>query len=135
MAAFANGLAVGADGIELDVHLSRDNVVVVHHDATVDRTTAGRGAVESQTAAELARLDVPTLADVLTRFRDTRVIVEMKLNARELAAAVETLGRGKHGVLVGIVKGDIVTTPLAEVAGKMRPADASLLELARTMAL
>jgi len=51
------------------------------------------------------------------------------------AAAVETLGRGKHGVLVGIVKGDIVTTPLAEVAGKMRPADASLLELARTMAL
>jgi len=51
------------------------------------------------------------------------------------AAAIDTLGRGKHGVLVGIVKGDIVTTPLAEVAGKMRPADASLLELARTMAL
>jgi len=51
------------------------------------------------------------------------------------AAAVETLGAGKHGVLVGIVKGDVVTTPLVEIDGKMRPADASLLELARTMAI
>src|SRR5690349_13665621 len=51
------------------------------------------------------------------------------------AAAIATLADGKHGVLVGMVKGDIVTTPLIEVAGRMRPADASLLELARTMAL
>src|SRR6266850_751584 len=50
------------------------------------------------------------------------------------AAAVDTLAAGKHGVLVGIIKGDIVVTPLAEIAGKMRPADASLLELAKTMA-
>jgi hypothetical protein len=48
---------------------------------------------------------------------------------------VDTLAAGTVGVLVGIVKGDTVTTPLVEVAGKMRPADASLLELARTMAL
>jgi 6-phosphofructokinase 1 len=51
------------------------------------------------------------------------------------AAAVDTLASGKHGVLVGIVKGDTVTTPLAEITGKTRPADASLLELARVMAL
>jgi 6-phosphofructokinase 1 len=51
------------------------------------------------------------------------------------AAAVETLAGGKHGVLIGIIKGDIATTPLVEIAGKMRPADASLLELARTMAI
>jgi len=51
------------------------------------------------------------------------------------AAAVDALAGGKHGVLVGIVKGDTVTTPLAEIAGKMRPADASLLELARVMAM
>jgi hypothetical protein len=38
-------------------------------------------------------------------------------------------------VLVGIVKNDIVLTPLAEVAGRTRPADASLLELARVMAI
>jgi 6-phosphofructokinase 1 len=51
------------------------------------------------------------------------------------AAAVDTLAAGKYGVLVGIVKGDTATTPLAEIAGRMRPADASLLELARVMAI
>jgi 6-phosphofructokinase 1 len=51
------------------------------------------------------------------------------------AAAIETLAGGKHGVLVGIIKGDVVFTPLTEIAGKMRPADASLLELARVMAI
>ena len=88
MDAFANGLALGADGLELDVHLSRDGVVVVHHDATVDRTTSGRGAVASLAAPDLARLKVPALSDVLSRFRDTRVIVELKLNSAELAGAV-----------------------------------------------
>jgi 6-phosphofructokinase 1 len=51
------------------------------------------------------------------------------------AAAVEALASGKHGVLAGIVKNDVVATPLAEIAGRTRPADASLLELARVMAI
>jgi 6-phosphofructokinase 1 len=51
------------------------------------------------------------------------------------AAAVDTLAAGTHGVLVGIIKGEVATTPLAQITGKMRPADASLLELARVMAL
>ena len=51
------------------------------------------------------------------------------------AAAIDALAAGKHGVLVGMVKGDMVTTPLTEIAGKMRPADAALLELARVMAI
>jgi 6-phosphofructokinase 1 len=51
------------------------------------------------------------------------------------AAAVDTLAGGSHGVLVGIVRHDIVTTPLADIDGRTRPADASLLELARVMAI
>ena len=51
------------------------------------------------------------------------------------AAAIAMLAEGRHGVLVGMVKGDIISTPLTEIAGRMRPADATLLELARTMAL
>jgi len=50
------------------------------------------------------------------------------------AAAVDALAAGAHGVLVGIIRGDAVRTPLAEIAGRMRPADAGLLELARVMA-
>lgn len=87
IAAFDNGLALGADGLELDVHLSRDGVVVVHHDRLLDRTTTLRGAVAERTADELRRAGVPTLADVLARYPDPRLIVEMKVNHPELAAA------------------------------------------------
>ena len=63
MAAFDNGLSLGADGLELDVHLSRDGVVVVHHDATLDRTTQlARPGRRRTRARELARADVPALA-------------------------------------------------------------------------
>ena len=55
--AFDHGLSLGADGLELDVHLSRDGIVVVHHDATLDRTTGARGLVAERTADELARVD------------------------------------------------------------------------------
>lgn len=51
------------------------------------------------------------------------------------AAAVDTLAAGKRGVLAGIIKGDVVVTPLEEITGRTRPADAGLLELARIMAL
>jgi glycerophosphoryl diester phosphodiesterase len=57
LVAFDHGLSVGADGLEFDVHLSRDGVVVIHHDSTLDRTTNGRGLVAALTAAELGRLD------------------------------------------------------------------------------
>ncbi len=78
LAAFAAAEAAGSDGIELDVHLSRDGVPVVIHDATVDRTTSGKGAVSRLSLEELRRLDaggwfsssfagepVPTLEEVL----------------------------------------------------------------------
>ena len=55
--AFDHGLALGADGLEFDVRLSRDGVVVVHHDATLDRTTNASGAISARTADELSRLD------------------------------------------------------------------------------
>lgn len=57
MAAFDNGISLGADGLELDVHLSRDGVVVVHHDRVLDRTTNLVGPLADRTADELARAD------------------------------------------------------------------------------
>jgi 6-phosphofructokinase 1 len=50
------------------------------------------------------------------------------------ASAVAALASGARGVLVGIVKGDVITTPLSQITGRTRPADAGLLELARVMA-
>src|SRR3984957_17574112 len=56
-AAFDRGLALGADGLELDVRLSRDGIVVVHHDRTLDRSTHLRGPLAGFEADELARAD------------------------------------------------------------------------------
>lgn len=78
MAAFRAAERAGADGIEFDVRLSRDNIPVVIHDEAVDRTTDGRGRVDRLGAKELKALDagswfglefagesIPTLEDVL----------------------------------------------------------------------
>ncbi len=106
--AFDNGLAVGADGLELDVHLSHDGEVVVHHDAVLDRTTNARGRLADRTADELARIDagysfraldaaagqefpyrnagigIPTLACVLDRYPSVPIIIELKTTGEEL---------------------------------------------------
>jgi putative ABC transport system permease protein len=55
--AFKRAVELGADVLEMDVHLSSDGVLVVQHDADVDRTTNETGPVATRTAAELAALD------------------------------------------------------------------------------
>ena len=50
-------VALGADALEFDLRLTRDGQLVVFHDATLERTTDGHGAIEQHTLAELQRLD------------------------------------------------------------------------------
>jgi len=57
MLAFQKAVEVGADGIEMDVHETKDGVLVVIHDETVDRTTESKGAVKDYTLAELKKLN------------------------------------------------------------------------------
>jgi glycerophosphoryl diester phosphodiesterase len=57
MAAYEAAIAAGADGIEADVHLTRDGHLVMLHDELVDRTTDGHGPVAEMTMAEVAILD------------------------------------------------------------------------------
>jgi len=94
--AFDNGLRLGADGLELDVHLSRDGAVMVHHDRTLDRTTTLAGPIAERTADELRRANVPALAEVLARYRDVRIIIELKVNRVDLAAAAVDVVRRAH---------------------------------------
>ena len=86
--AFDNGLALGADGIELDVRLSHDGVAVVHHDATLDRTTRLHGPVAARNIDELAGANVPALRSVLQRYPAARVIIEIKERSDRLTRAV-----------------------------------------------
>ena len=55
--AFRQAIAARAPSIELDIHVSADGELVVMHDATVDRTTNGTGAIANLSRAELQRLD------------------------------------------------------------------------------
>ncbi|WP_068773585.1 glycerophosphodiester phosphodiesterase [Paenibacillus sp. FJAT-26967] len=57
LAAFKLGLEQGCGAYELDVHLSKDGQIVVIHDATIDRTTNGTGAVNEMTVEELKAFD------------------------------------------------------------------------------
>lgn len=55
--AMRQAVAAGAEALELDVHMTRDGVLVVCHDATVDRTTEGSGAIADLTYDQLQQLD------------------------------------------------------------------------------
>lgn len=97
LASFASALEVGAELVEFDVQLSREGEPVVIHDATVDRTTDGRGRVAELSLPELRRLSagyperfgpawagerVSTLAEVLAFVKGrARALIEIKRDA------------------------------------------------------
>jgi glycerophosphoryl diester phosphodiesterase len=64
LSSFELAADMGADGIELDVHRSKDGELVIVHDFTVDNTTDGEGAVSEMTLAELKSLDAGSWFDV-----------------------------------------------------------------------
>jgi glycerophosphoryl diester phosphodiesterase len=69
--AFELAVAQGADGIELDVHRSKDGHAVIVHDFTVDATTDGSGRVTEMTLAQLKELDAGSWFG--EAFRDVRI--------------------------------------------------------------
>jgi glycerophosphoryl diester phosphodiesterase len=105
--AFAEGLAAGADRLELDVHTTADGEIVVFHDDTLERTTNGAGLLRDRTLAELRKLDagynfldesgrfawrgkgvrIATLAEVLEEFPGVPLNVELKYDDGKEAEA------------------------------------------------
>jgi glycerophosphoryl diester phosphodiesterase len=128
LAAFDHGLSLGADGLELDVRLSSDGVLVVHHDATLERTTDGRGPLADHSSDELARIDagyrfqprgagnggafpfrghgigIPTLASVLERYPGVPLIIELKEDGEEIARRTVDLVK-RSGALTRVALG------------------------------
>ena len=98
--AFQEAKRQGADGIELDVHPTRDGRLVVIHDATVQRTTQGFGHVADLTLAELRTLDagykfsprfsgegIPTLQEALDFSRGANLLVNIEIKTGQAAYA------------------------------------------------
>jgi len=117
VSAFRDALAAGADGVELDVRAAADGTPVVCHDATVDRTTDGTGAVTDHAPADLAALSVaggaagvPTLAAVLDALPPTTVYAELK-EAGVADAAATRLAASDHDVVVSSFDAEALATP------------------------
>ncbi len=123
-----------ADAVEFDVRLTRDGALVVMHDATVDRTTDGTGAVAEMPLEAVLELDagegesVPTLEQALEATEGVPVIVEIKDPAAGQSVADALLGAGaEKRVLVGsfdsaplgpVRKAGIRTTPSRREAAR-----------------
>ncbi len=94
--AFQKALEYGADGVELDVRMSKDNQIIVIHDATVDRVTGSYGRVSEMTLEELKTLSlaqnqkIPTLKEVLEEIVH-RGLVNIELKEIETAQPVAAL--------------------------------------------
>jgi len=120
LAAFRRALADGADLLETDLHLTKDNVLVCIHDETLERTTNGQGAVADKTLAELKQLSasygrpefaaerIPTLAEVAALLPpDIVVALELKTDrflepsvCRQLVAELEQAGVRQRTVVL-----------------------------------
>ena len=93
---FQKALDMRVDGIELDVHLSSDNQIVVIHDATVNRTTGGNGDVNQLSLQELKALriagehQIPTLEEVLNLI-DGKIFINIELKGNHTAKPVAAL--------------------------------------------
>ena len=92
MMAFYTGLYMGANGIETDVRRTKDGVLVLFHDSTVERKTEGTGAVEDMTFEELQALNVTKngYTDKIVRFEDFL----QHFAFRDITFAIELKGPG-----------------------------------------
>lgn len=96
MISFKEAADAGADGIELDVHFTKDGELVVIHDAKVDRTTDGHGYVQDFTLEDLKKLNaanlsntiefagIPTLREVMDWLKTNHLLLNIELKNIDL---------------------------------------------------
>ena len=93
--AFSKAVEMKADGVELDVHLTKDNKIVVAHDSRLERVSNGTGHVNDHTLEELKTLDfsktlpacgvcrAPLLAEVFSLIKPSGLMVNIELKTTE----------------------------------------------------
>lgn len=118
MPSFKQAVSLGVDMIETDIHMSRDGVMYIMHDDTVDRTTDGTGLGREKTWAEICELDagswfsdafkgvkVPSLDEFLQYVADTPdLLVNWELKDWECDCGREFAFKSADGLLAGIRK-------------------------------
>ena len=109
MYGFERAVDLGVDVLETEIHSTADNILVLMHDSTVDRTTNGSGSISALTLEELKTLDagcnwtsdggqtfpfrgsgitVPTLGELFTALPDMRINIDIKQEKPSLVASL-----------------------------------------------
>lgn len=108
--AFKLAIEMGVDGIETDIHLSKDNVAVLMHDERVDRTTNYKGYIKDMTYQELLKLNannnninyshcsIPTLRQLLELVQDTSCILHLEIKTDRI------IYEGIENIVLNLVK-------------------------------
>jgi glycerophosphoryl diester phosphodiesterase len=126
--AFERALSQGAGVLESDIHLTRDGIPVLIHDAIVDRVTDASGAVADFSAEALRRFDagyhfspdggrthpyrnrgtkIPTLEEAFLQFPDARFNLEIKAPGSQLiAATLELVAKYRREAITLLTAGD-----------------------------
>ena len=121
MLAFQKALDAGADGIEFDVHLSKDGELVIIHDELLDRTTNAAGLVQDRTLRELRELDasadfpgvygknqIPTLEEYFELIRGKNILTNIEIKTgviwypgieKKVLDVVDRFGRRKDTII------------------------------------
>lgn len=92
MASFRKAIEMNSEGIELDIHMTKDKAIVVCHDEKIDRTTNGKGFIKDLTLKEIKELDagswfgeefkgekIPELKEVLELIKDKKIFLDVEL--------------------------------------------------------
>lgn len=91
LAAFEKAVELGADGVELDIQLTKDDEIVVIHDEKIDRTSDGEGWVKDYTLEELRgfnynrtkpeyeHADIPTMREVFELLKPTGLFINIEI--------------------------------------------------------
>jgi glycerophosphoryl diester phosphodiesterase len=112
--AFEVAIEHGLDMAELDVHLSRDEKLVVIHDADLLRVAGQTNQIADCTADELAAFDVPRLTDVLDLARG-RLGIYVELKGARTGLALAELVRGGAADGVQLISGSFIPSLVAEL--------------------
>ncbi|MHC6181513.1 glycerophosphodiester phosphodiesterase [Clostridium sp. JNZ X4-2] len=85
MLSFKKAAEAGADGIETDLHVTKDGIIVICHDETIDRTTDGSGFIKNYTYEEIRKFSagegekIPSLDELLSYVKDRDLFLNLEL--------------------------------------------------------
>lgn len=126
--AIREAIRLGVDIVEIDVKVSKDGIPMLMHDGKVDRTTTGKGNLETQTFEELRKLrlvsngkvteeTIPTLEEAL-QIANGRILVDLDLKTERIDKVIDVVKKADAGEFVFFFDSDYEILSKVDAASK-----------------